>query len=269
MTWSILAKDPETGSFGVAVTTKFFAVGALCPHGAGRTGALATQAFVNPLYGQDGLRLLAEGRSADEVVAILTAADPGREVRQLHVIDRDGRTAAHTGGECVEWCGHGADEGVSVAGNMLAGAAVIEATLETFRTRAELALPERLMAALDAGEAEGGDKRGRQSAAMKIWRTEPYPVLDLRVDDHADPIVELRRLYGLHQTLFGRTEASDRLLVDDALAAELRERLARLGYTGELGDALRRWAGNENLEVRLDGVERLDPVVLAHLRGRT
>src|SRR3712207_4503111 len=151
MTWSIIAKDPETGSFGVAVTTKFFAVGALCPHGAGRIGALATQAFVNPLYGTDGLQLLAEGRSAEEIVAILTGGDPGREVRQLHVIDRDGRTAAHTGGECIEWCGHLAHEGVSVAGNMLGGPAVIEATLETFKSQAGLPLPERLMAALDAG----------------------------------------------------------------------------------------------------------------------
>lgn len=208
MTWSIIAKDRETGSFGVAVTTKFFAVGALCPHGAGRIGALATQAFVNPLYGTDGLQLLAEGRSAEEIVAILTAGDSGREVRQIHVIDRDGRTAALTGGECVDWCGHVADEGVSVAGNMLAGPTVIEATLETFRIRTGLPLPERLMAALDAGQAEGGDKRGRQSAAMKIWRTEPYPVLDLRVDDHAEPLAELRRLYSVaHERFLAFMEA--------------------------------------------------------------
>ena len=234
MTWSIIAKDRETGSFGVAVTTKFFAVGALCPHGAGRIGALATQAFVNPLYGTDGLQLLAEGRSAEEIVAILTAGDPGRDIRQLHVIDRDGRTAAHTGGECVDWCGHVADEGVSVAGNMLAGPAVIEATLETFRTRAELALPVRLMAALDAGQAEGGDKRGRQSAAMKIWRTEPYPVLDLRVDDHAEPLAELHRLYGVaHERFLAFVEAmatrtqpggiTDRAWIDRR-AQEIQER---------------------------------------------
>ncbi len=237
MTWSILAKDPETGSFGVAVTTKFFAVGALCPHGAGRTGALATQAFVNPLYGQDGLRLLAEGRSADEVVAILTAADPGREVRQLHVIDRDGRTAAHTGGECVEWCGHGADEGVSVAGNMLAGPAVIEATLAAFGSRRDLPFAERLMAALDAGQAEGGDKRGRQSAALKIWRTEPYPALDLRVVDHPEPLAELRRLYGVaHERFLAFMDAvatrtnpagvTDRAWIDQR-AREIQERAPR------------------------------------------
>jgi uncharacterized Ntn-hydrolase superfamily protein len=239
MTWSIIAKDPETGAFGVAVTTKFFAVGALCPFGAGRIGALATQAFVNPLYGTDGLQLLAEGRSAEEIVAILTAGDPGREVRQIHVIDRDGRTAAHTGGECVDWCGHLADRGVSVAGNMLAGPAVIEATLETFRKRRDLPLAERLMAALDAGQAEGGDKRGKQSAALKIWRTEPYPVLDLRVDDHAEPLAELRRLYGVaHERFLAFMEAmatrahpggiTDRAWIDRR-AQEIQERAPRSG----------------------------------------
>ena len=202
MTWSIVAKDPDTGAFGVAVTTKFFAVGALCPYGSARIGALATQALVNPLYGYDGLRLLAEGRSAEEIVGILTAGDPGRETRQLHVIDRDGRTFAHTGREGIDWCGHVAGEGVSVAGNMLAGPAVIEATLETYGRRADLPLPERLMAALDAGQAEGGDKRGKQSAALKIWRSEPYPVLDLRVDDHPEPLAELRRLYGVAHERF-------------------------------------------------------------------
>jgi uncharacterized Ntn-hydrolase superfamily protein len=202
MTWSIIAKDPETGSFGVAVTTKFFAVGALCPHGSARIGALATQAFVNPLYGLDGMRLLAEGRSADEIVAILTEADPGRESRQLHVVDREGRTAAHTGGECVEWCGHLADQNVSVAGNMLAGPAVVEATLEGYKRTADEPFAERLLKALDAGQAEGGDKRGKQSAALKIWRTEAYPVLDLRVDDHPEPLDELRRLYGVAHERF-------------------------------------------------------------------
>jgi len=202
MTWSIIAKDPETGSYGVAVTTKFFAVGALCPYGAAQVGALATQALVNPLYGHDGLRLLAEGRSAEQIVSILTAADSGREVRQLHVIDREGRTAAHTGRECVDWCGHLTGEGVSVAGNMLAGPTVVEATIETYQRRADLPFAERLMAALDAGQSEGGDKRGKQSAAIKIWRTEPYPVLDLRVDDHPEPLEELRRLYGVAHERF-------------------------------------------------------------------
>ena len=202
MTWSIIAKDPETGAFGVAVTTKFFAVGALCTHGAARTGALATQALVNPLYGPDGIRLLAEGRSAEDIVAILTAQDPGSGSRQLHVIARDGRTAAHTGQDCIDWCGHLTDEGVSVAGNMLVGPAVIEATLETYKQRMDLPFADRLMSALDAGQAEGGDKRGKQSAAIKIWRDEPYPMLDLRVDDHPEPLDEIRRLYGVAHERF-------------------------------------------------------------------
>ena len=202
MTWSILAKDPETGAFGVAVTTKFFAVGALCPHGAARIGALATQALVNPLYGTDGIRLLAEGRGAEDIVAILTAQDPGHGSRQLHVIDRDGRTATHTGQDCIDWCGHLTDEGVSVAGNMLVGPSVIEATLETYRRRVDLPFADRLMSALDAGQVEGGDKRGKQSAAIKIWRDEPYPVLDLRVDDHPEPLAEMRRLYGVAHDRF-------------------------------------------------------------------
>ncbi|WP_404292017.1 DUF1028 domain-containing protein [Microvirga sp. RSM25] len=202
MTWSIIAKDPETGAFGVAVTTKFFAVGALCPHGAARIGALATQALVNPLYGPDGIRLLAEGRSAEDIVTILTAQDPGSGSRQLHVIARDGRTAAHTGQDCIDWCGHLTDEGVSVAGNMLVGPAVIEATLETYKHHMDLPFADRLMSALDAGQAEGGDKRGKQSAAIKIWRDEPYPMLDLRVDDHPEPLDEMRRLYGVAHERF-------------------------------------------------------------------
>ncbi|WP_262269192.1 DUF1028 domain-containing protein [Microvirga yunnanensis] len=236
MTWSIIAKDPETGAFGVAVTTKFFAVGALCPHGAARIGALATQALVNPLYGTDGIRLLAEGRSAEEIVAVLTAQDPGRGSRQLHVIDRAGRTAAHTGEDCIDWCGHLTDEGVSVAGNMLAGPAVIEATLETYKRRLDLTFADRLMTALDAGQAQGGDKRGKQSSAIRIWRDEPYPVLDLRVDDHPEPLDELRRLYRVaHERFLAFMDAmatrsnpagiTDRSWIDERARA-YQERLA-------------------------------------------
>jgi uncharacterized Ntn-hydrolase superfamily protein len=239
MTWSIIAKDPETGAFGVAVTTKFFAVGALCPYGAPAVGALATQALVNPLYGSDGLRLLAEGRSAEEIVAVLTAADPGREVRQLHVIDRDGRTAAHTGRDCVDWCGHLTADGVSVAGNMLAGPAVVQATLDSYRLSSALPFADRLLAALDAGQAEGGDKRGKQSAAIKIWRTEPYPVLDLRVDDHPEPLQEIRRLYGVaHERFLAFMEAmatrrnpggiTDRAWIDER-AREFQARAQQMG----------------------------------------
>jgi uncharacterized Ntn-hydrolase superfamily protein len=195
MTWSIVARDPATGAHAVAVATCAFAVGARVPHGCGGVGAVATQSFVNPFAGIDGLRLLQEGRSAEEVIAIVTAADPGALNRQIHVIDRDGRTAAFTGAACVDWCGSVAGEQVSVAGNMLAGPDVIAATLATYQAAAGRDFDDRLIAALEAGEKAGGDKRGRQSAAIRVWGTEIYPAIDIRVDDHADPVAELRRLW--------------------------------------------------------------------------
>lgn len=194
MTWSIIARDPDTGAFGVAISTRFFAVGALCPYASGGIGALSTQALVNPTFGARGLRLLTDGHTAADVIAELIAGDEGREHRQLHVIDRQGRTAAHTGNACIDWCGHIAGEAFSVAGNMLAGARVIEATAQAYRDNLHRRFADRLIRALEAGEAEGGDKRGKQSAALLIHSTEEYPELSLRVDDHADPLVELRRL---------------------------------------------------------------------------
>ena len=194
MTWSIIARDPQTGAFGVGISTRFFAVGALCPHACGGIGALSTQALVNPTFGPRGLQLLKDGKSAAEVVRELVAGDDGRDHRQLHVIDREGRTAAHTGRACIDWCGHTAGDSFSVAGNMLAGAEVIEATAQAYRDNLDQPFPERLIRALEAGEAAGGDKRGKQSAALLIHSTEEYPELSLRVDDHAEPLVELRRL---------------------------------------------------------------------------
>ena len=194
MTWSLLAAD-ASGALGVAVASRFFAVGALCPHARARVGALATQALVNPRYAKPGLDLLAEGTPPDEVVRLLTAADEGRETRQLHVLDAQGRSARHTGSNCIDWCGHRAGERYSIAGNMLAGPQVLEATAGAYETSLHLPLAERLLAALDAGDAAGGDKRGRQAAAILIYTTEAYPFLDLRVDDHEQPFVELRRLY--------------------------------------------------------------------------
>ena len=194
MTWSIIARDQDTGRFGIAVATRFFAVGALVPHVKSRIGAIATQALVNPFYGTDGLRLLDQGRPAPDVVSAVTAADPGRDQRQVHVIDAQGRTAAHTGQACIDWCGHLAGDNFSVAGNMLAAAAVIEQTAAAYERHAALPFPRRLIAALQAGEAVGGDKRGKQSAALVICDDEEWPSLDLRVDDHADPLAELERL---------------------------------------------------------------------------
>ena len=195
MTWSIVARD-ASGSFGVAVASRFFAVGALCPHARSGAGALATQALVNPLYAPPALDALARGDAPAAIVAALTAADAGREHRQLHLIDARGNTAAHTGSACIEWCGHSGGDGYSVAGNMLAGPDVIGATAAAYAAGAALPFAERLLKALAAGEAAGGDKRGKQAAALLVYGSESYPTLDLRVDDHAEPIGELFRLYG-------------------------------------------------------------------------
>jgi len=194
MTWSLIARDPATGAFGIAVATKNFAVGARVPHIASKVGAVATQALVNPFYGVNGVKLLRAGKSPDEIIKTLTASDDGREQRQVHVMDASGRIAAHTGKACVDWCGHTSHEGFSVAGNMLAGSAVIEHTAKTYAANAALPFARRLIAAMKAGEAAGGDKRGKQSAAVLIYGEEEWPDLDLRVDDHADPLGELERL---------------------------------------------------------------------------
>ena len=194
MTWSIIAREDKTGKFGVAVATKFFAVGSRVPHIASGAGAVATQALVNPFFGLNGLKLLRESKSAEAVVATLVAADPGRDHRQLHVIDRDGRVAAHTGSACVSWCGQRGGDSFSVAGNMLAGPQVVEQTAQAYERGHDLPFARRLIAALRAGEAAGGDKRGKQSAALLIHGEEEWADLDLRVDDHADPLAELERL---------------------------------------------------------------------------
>ena len=195
MTWSIIARDPTSGAFGVAVTTKFFAVGALCPHARSEVGALATQALINPTFGPRGIALMAEGVAPEHAIATLLADDLGRETRQIHLLDAQGRGAAHTGSDCIGWCGHLLRRGYSVAGNMLAGPRVIEETASAYEMGAHLPFAERLLGALDAGQAAGGDKRGKQSAALKIYAGEEYPWLDIRADDHAEPLEELRRLY--------------------------------------------------------------------------
>ena len=201
MTWSILARDPATGELGAAVATRFFAVGALCLHVEGGVAALATQALVNPMYGVEGMPRLRAGEAPADVVAALLAGDAGRATRQLHILDAQGRIAQHTGTDCIGWCGmvRGAD--VSVAGNMLAGAAVVEATLAAFAA-ATGSMAERLLTALEAGEGQGGDKRGRQSAALVVCGADPYPDLDIRADDHADPLAELRRLLAVSREHF-------------------------------------------------------------------
>jgi uncharacterized Ntn-hydrolase superfamily protein len=194
MTWSIIARDETTGQFGIAVATRFFAVGARVPYIAAGFGGIATQALTNPYYGIDGLKLLRDGKSPREIVDLLKAADGGRESRQLHVMDASGRIASHTGSECVDWCGHIEGNGFSTAGNMLAGARVLDDTAATYIASEKLPFAQRLIAAMYAGEAAGGDKRGKQSAALLIYGDEEWSALDLRVDDHADPLSELERL---------------------------------------------------------------------------
>jgi len=194
MTWSIIAHDKATGQFGIAVATRFFAVGARVPHIAARIGGIATQALVNPYYGIDGLKLLREGRAPRDVIETLIAADAGHASRQLHIMDASDRIAAYTGAQCVDWCGHIEGNGFSIAGNMLAGARVLDDTAKTYVANEGMPFARRLIAAMRAGEAAGGDKRGKQSAALLIHGEEEWSDLDLRVDDHIDPLSELERL---------------------------------------------------------------------------
>jgi uncharacterized Ntn-hydrolase superfamily protein len=201
MTWSILARDTETGAFGAAVASRFFAVGALCIHVEGNVAALATQALVNPMYAVRAMPLLRQSEAPDAVLASLVTPDAGADQRQFHILDAAGRIAQHTGAHCVTWAGHATGDNVSVAGNMLAGPRVVQRSLEAYLA-ATGPLAERLLAAMEAGEAAGGDKRGKQSAALKICTRDPYPDLDIRADDHPDPFVELRRLYRVSQERF-------------------------------------------------------------------
>lgn len=235
MTYSIIAVCPETGHRGIAVASRFFGVGALVPHIRGRRAAVATQGFINPLWGIEGAERLAAGETAEQVMADLIARDAGHPHRQAHMIDSEGAIAAHTGAACIGWAGHVSSDGVSVAGNILAGPQVITMTLEAF-TQARGPLTERLMTAMEAGAAAGGDKRGTQSASLRIHRGEDYPWLDLRADDHPDPLAELRRLYDVaHERFLHMAEAmgtrenfagmTDRAPIDRAMAAAEAARL--------------------------------------------
>jgi uncharacterized Ntn-hydrolase superfamily protein len=273
-TYSIAACDLEAGQWGVATQSKFLAVGSVVPWAEPQVGAIATQAYANPRYGSEGLSLLREGLSAEEVVERLTSADEGRDHRQLGIVDREGRSASFTGAECLDWAGGRTGLCYAAQGNILVSAETVDAIAETFESSSG-PLVERLMACLDAAQAAGGDRRGQQSAALLVVEQDggyaklSDTVVELRVEDHERPLEELRRLYRLHESLFGETPREEWLTVDDAVANELRERLAKLGYDGELEDAFNRWAGNVNLEERVDGIEEIDPVVLEELRELT
>jgi uncharacterized Ntn-hydrolase superfamily protein len=274
MTYSIVAWDGAE-RWGVATQSKFLAVGAVVPWAEPGAGAVATQAYANPRYGPDGLALLREGLSAEEVVARLTAEDPGRAQRQVGVVDAKGRGATFTGEECFDWAGGRAGDGYAAQGNILVSAATVDALAETFETTAGVPFAERLLRCLAAAQTAGGDRRGQQSAAiLVVERNGGYAglsdvVVDLRVDDHDRPVEELARLYEIHERLFGKTPREQWVQVDDGLRAELAERLAALGHDGELAGALFAWAGNENLEERVEGAEWLDPVVLDELRRQS
>jgi uncharacterized Ntn-hydrolase superfamily protein len=270
-TYSIAACDLDAGQWGVATQSKFLAVGSVVPWAEPRVGAIATQAYANPRYGSEGLGLLREGLSAEEVVQRLTAADEGRDQRQVGVVDREGRSASFTGAECLDWAGGRTGPCYAAQGNILVSAATVDAIAETFESSTGT-LAERLLDCLDAAQAAGGDRRGQQSAALLVVEQDggyaklSDTIVELRVEDHELPLTELRRLYRLHEALFGETPRDEWLTVDDALANELRQRLAKLGYDGELEDALNKWAGNANLEERVDGVAEIDPIVLEELR---
>ena len=274
MTYSIAACDLDAGQWGVATQSKFLAVGSVVPWAEPHVGAVATQAYANPRYGPDGLRLLREGRSAREVADGLTAGDDGRDHRQLGVVDAKGGSATFTGDECMDWAGGIAGEGFAAQGNILVSGATVTALADTFAANAGRPLADRLIECLAAAQAAGGDRRGQQSAALLVVERDggyaglSDTLVDLRVDDHPDPIGELARLHRIHHALFGATPRADWLPVDPALADELREHLARLGYEGELESAFARWAGTENLEERVEGIDQIDPVVLEELRNR-
>ena len=266
-TYSICACDLEAGQWGVATQSKFLAVGSVVPWAEPHTGAIATQAYANPRYGPLGLALLRDGLAAEEAVERLTSADEDRAHRQLGVVDAQGRSATYTGDECHAWAGGRAGDGYAAQGNILVSSETVDALAETFEASAGKRLAERLIDCLDAAEAAGGDSRGRQSAALLVVeRDGGYAnlsdvLVDLRVDDHPDPLVELRRIYRMHHALFGSTPRDEWLPVDDALRAELDELLQRVGHSD-----LASWAGVENLEERVDGDAEIDPVVLERLR---
>jgi uncharacterized Ntn-hydrolase superfamily protein len=265
-----VACDLDAAQWGVAVQSKFLAVGCIVPWAEPRVGAVATQSWANPSYGPDGLALLREGVPAEEVVRRLTTPDNDRAQRQLGVVDAEGRGATYTGAECNEWAGGRVGTGYAAQGNILVSGDTVDALAETFEATAGEPLVERLLDCLDSAQAAGGDRRGQQSAAILVVGPEQGfaglsdVFVDLRVDDHERPLEELRRLFGIHQELFGRTPRAKWIEVDAALRKEIEDRLTVLGFK-----RLENWAGVENLEQRVDGEDAIDPFVLERLRAKT
>jgi len=238
MTYSIVARDTISGHVGIAVASRFFAVGSMVPFIKYGVGAVCSQAFVNPHYGAKALSLLAKDKQPSDVIKHLTDEDEGRSQRQLHMLDYQGRNAAYTGKSCIDWAGHEIADNVSVAGNMLSGPAVLSDTLNAYQSASELSLPERLLVAMQAGEDAGGDKRGKQSAALLVYKDQRYPWINIRTDDHADPLKELRRLYDVaHERFLVMLDMlpsrdnphglTDRSVIDQKIQALEQDRLAK------------------------------------------
>jgi uncharacterized Ntn-hydrolase superfamily protein len=273
MTFSVVAFDRDTDSWGVAVASKCLAVGHAVPWGSAHAGAVATQALANLSYGPDGVALLREGRSAADLVDELVGSDALASQRQLGVVDAAGRAASHTGADCLPWAGGIVDGDVTVQGNILAGEHVLAAMLEAYRVDGKEPFVRRLLRTLEAGDAAGGDRRGKQSACVRVWREGAAygggldVAVDLRVDDDPEPVAELARLVGLHDLYFCRPDPTTLLDLDEELTREVAAALAALGYEPEQGfrESLARWIGTENFEER-DVPEKLDPLVLEHLR---
>ncbi len=279
MTFSIVAWDPDASEWGVAVASKFLAAGAVVPYARAGAGAVATQSYANPAYGPEGLELMGRGAPAVEAVALVTAADEQRALRQVGMVDASGGAATFTGEECFEWAGGRTGEGYACQGNILVGSEVVDAMAATFES-ATGDLATRMVAALAAGDARGGDRRGRQSAALLVVRSgggylgASDVAVDLRVDDHADPVAELGRLLDVHRLLFPRPDDLDFVDIDEGLASELRRLLSAVGfdpgegtgYDDTLRTALFGWVGVENLENRWSDDARIERKVLEVLR---
>jgi uncharacterized Ntn-hydrolase superfamily protein len=281
MTFSIVARDPLTGDLGVAVQSKFLAVAAAVPYARAGVGAIATQALANLSWGPRGLDALERGATAAETLADLVGSDERPERRQAGIVDSTGRVASHTGSGCSAWAGHRLGDGFACQGNILVSGATIDAMAASMEASRSEVLADRLVAALSAGQAAGGDSRGQQSAGILVVRAgggyggQSDRLVDLRVDDAADPIGELGRLLRLHRLYFGRPDEASLIPIDAALAHEIATRIGVL--TGEPPDPqdmevlwarIDRWAGRENLEERMVRPGSIDPVVLAVLRGQ-
>ncbi len=281
-TFSIVALDRSTGEVGVAVASKFLAVGAAVPWARAGVGGIATQAWANLSYGPDGLALLEQGVPAEQVVRRLTESDENREHRQLGVVDRHGNAAAWTGKECLNWAGHRPGSGFTCQGNILTGEAVVTAMAEAFQSSSG-PLPERLIAALETGQAHGGDSRGQQSAAIYVAKEKGSyggfidRFIDLRVDDHPTPITALKQLLEMHRLHFGATEPANLTRLAGNVAKEVQEILTRLGYYhGEIHsvydlhtkEAFRRFCSVENFEERWREDHFVDREILNVMRSR-